>query len=94
MPCLRPPVLVEADIARIAELRGALLAMDHPAGDEPRAAEHRGSILDLALRERMRIALEDTGRSSMSTWLHINLDAEPGCFTDQKARRADRALPK
>jgi len=67
--------------------------MDHLAGDEPRAAEHRGGVLDLALRERH--AYRAGGHRpflDVDVGLHIDLDAEPGCFTDQEARRADPAL--
>ena len=41
----------------------------------------------------IRIALEETGRSvDIDMGLDIDLDAEPGRFADQQARRADPAL--
>src|ERR1700692_46765 len=50
---LEAAILVEADIGGgIAEIAAAFLAMEHLAGNEPGPAQHRGGVLDLALRER------------------------------------------
>ena len=91
---LEAAILVEADIGGgIAEVAAALLAMDHLAGDEPGAAQHRGGVLDLALRQRHADrAGGDRPLLDVDMGLHVDLDAEPGRFADQQARRADPAL--
>ena len=91
---LEPAILVEPDIGGgIAEIAAALLAMDHLAGNEPGTAEHRGGVLDLALRERHPDrAGGDRPLVDIDMGLHVDLDAEPGRFADQQARRADPAL--
>src|SRR2546429_136768 len=49
---LEPTILVEADVGRgVAKIAAAFLAMNNHACDEPGAAEHRGGLFDLALRE-------------------------------------------
>src|SRR6202165_3856990 len=91
---LEPAVLVEADIGGgIAEIAAAFLAMDHQTCNEPRAAEHRGGGFDLPLRERHPDrAGGDRPLLDIDVGLHIDLDAEPGRFVDQEARRSDPAL--
>ena len=91
---LQPAILVEADIGGgVAEVAAAFLAMDHLAGDEPGAAQHGGGIRDLSLRQRHADrAGGDRPFVDIDMGLHIDLDAKPGRFADQKARRADPAL--
>src|SRR6516162_2162329 len=90
----QPAIVVEADIGRgIAELAAALLAMDHLSGDEPGRTEHGGCLRDLAFGKR---GADRAGGHrpfvDIDMGLHIDLDAEPGCFGNQKARRADPTL--
>src|ERR1700691_1056035 len=87
-------MLVEADIGgRITEIAAALLAMDHLAGNEPRAAEHRGGVGDLPLGQRhANVAGGDRPFLDVDMRLHVDLDAEPRRLADQKARRSDPAL--
>ena len=91
---LEPAILVEADIGgRIAEIAAALLAVDHLAGNEPRAAEHRSGVCDLPLGQRHADgAGGDRPLLDVDMRLHVDLDAEPGRLADQKARRSDPAL--
>ena len=91
---LEAAILVEADIGGgIAEIAAAFLAMDHLAGNEPGAAEHRGGVVDLPFRQRHADrAGGDRPFVDIDMGLDIDLDAEPGRLADQKARRADPAL--
>ena len=91
---LEPAILVEAEIGGgIAEVAAAFLAMDHLAGNEPGAAEHRGGVFDLPLRQRHPDrAGRDRPLRDIDMRLHVDLDAKPGRLADQKARRSDPAL--
>ena len=77
----------------IAEVAAAFFAVDHFAGDEPRAVEHRRRILDLPFRQRHADrAGGDRALLDVDMRLHVDLDAEAGGLADQQARRADPAL--
>jgi len=93
---LEAAVLVEADIGcGITELAAAFLAMDHLAGNEPRATQHRGGVFDLPSASAMRIALEDTGRSSISTcaWTSTSMPSRGASLT-KRLGEPTRPLPK
>src|SRR5262249_5094756 len=84
---LEPAIAVEPRVGGVlAEPAAALLAVDRLAGHEPRAAEHGGGVLDLALRERRA---DGAGGHrplvDVDMRLHVDLDAEPGPFRHQKA---------
>ena len=67
--------------------------MDHLAGHEPGASQHRGRVIDLALRERHADrAGGDRPLRDVDMGLHVDLDAEPGRFADEETWRADPSL--
>src|SRR6266851_6886460 len=67
--------------------------MNHQAGNEPRATEHRGGILDLPLCQRHADRTGgDRPLRDIDVSLHVDLDTKPRRFADQQARRSDPAL--
>ena len=67
--------------------------MDDLAGDEPGRAQHGGGLVDKPLGERDPDgAGGDRPLVDVDMRLHIDLDAEPGSLTYQKAGRSDPAL--
>src|SRR5262249_1385496 len=85
---------IEADIGRgKAEIAAALVAVDHLAGHEPGAAEHCGGLTDLPLSQRHP---DRAGGNrpflDIDMGLHVDFDAGPGRFGNQKAGRVDPAL--
>ena len=93
---LEPAILVEPDIGGgIAEIAAALLAVDHGARHEPRAAEHRGGVVDMPFRQRH----PDRGGGDrplvdIDMGLDIDLDAEPRRFATSRLGEPTRPLPK
>src|SRR5579872_1124436 len=85
---LETAILVEPDIGGgIAEVAAAFFAMDDLAGDEPRAAQHRGCFIDLSLGKRHAdCARRDRPLGDIDMRLDIDFDAEPRRLGDQEAR--------
>src|SRR5579872_5829912 len=80
-----PAIPVEPDIGGgITEIAAAFIAMDDLAGDKPRAAQHRGRLLDLSLGERHADgAGRDRAFLDVDMRLDIDFDAEPRRLSDK-----------